>query len=126
MGQCGRIITHESHIAYSTSQLFVQNPIPKLDYLSFRHPLGNYNQPSHTNVCLAKTLISFPLKLLKTPQLLHLHPLVVVLQPQKKLCDRVNDALPSSLWTHLRVQVWDNAEKVGTWSRSLAHNTWKG
>ncbi len=36
------------------------------------------------------------------------------------------DALPSSLWTHLRVQVWDNAEKVGTWSRSLAHNTWKG
>jgi hypothetical protein len=39
---------------------------------------------------------------------------------------RTFDALPSSLWTHLRVQVCDNAEKVGTWSRSLAHNTWRG
>jgi hypothetical protein len=36
------------------------------------------------------------------------------------------DALPSSLWTHLRVQVYGNAEGVGTWSRSLAHNTWRG
>jgi hypothetical protein len=36
------------------------------------------------------------------------------------------DALPSSLWTHLRVQVCGNAEGVGTWSRSLAHNTWRG
>jgi hypothetical protein len=36
------------------------------------------------------------------------------------------DALPSSLWTHLRVQVCDNAEGVGTWSRSLTHNTWRG
>jgi hypothetical protein len=34
-----------------------------------------------------------------------------------------SDALPSSLWTHLRVQVSGNAEAVGTWSRSLARNT---
>jgi hypothetical protein len=38
----------------------------------------------------------------------------------------LSDALPSSLWTHLRVQVCGNAERVGTWSRSLAHNTWRG
>ncbi len=36
------------------------------------------------------------------------------------------DALPSSLWTHLRVQVCGNAKAVGTWGRSLAHNTQKG
>jgi hypothetical protein len=35
----------------------------------------------------------------------------------------ISDALPSSLWTHLRVQVCGNAEAVGTWGRSLAHNT---
>ncbi len=36
------------------------------------------------------------------------------------------DALPSSLQTHLRVQVCGNAERVGTQSHSLAHNTWRG
>jgi hypothetical protein len=51
--------------------------------------LGNYNQPSRTSVCLAKILISLPLKFLKTPQLLRLHPLVVLLQLQKELHDRV-------------------------------------
>jgi hypothetical protein len=91
MGQCGRIITHESHIAYSPSQLLVQNPIPKLDCLSFRHPLGNCNQPSHTSVYLAKTLTNLPLKVLKTLQLFRFHPLVVLLEPQEKLRDRVNE-----------------------------------
>jgi hypothetical protein len=89
MGQCGRIVTHESHIAYSLSQLLVQNPIPKLGCMSLRHPLGNFNQPSHTSVCFAKTLTSLLLKLLKTPQLFRLHPLVFILQPQEKLHDRV-------------------------------------
>ncbi len=87
--QCGRIVIHESHIAYFSSQLLVQNPIAKLNCLSLHHLLGNYNQLSHTSVCLAKTFTSLPLKLLKTLQLLHLHPLVVILQPQEKLRDRV-------------------------------------
>ncbi len=42
------------------------------------------------SVCLTKTFTSLPLKFLKTPQLLRLHPLVVLLQPQKELRDRVN------------------------------------
>jgi len=97
MGQCGRIVTHESHISCSSSQLLVQNPIPKLYCLSFRHPLGNCNQPSHMNVCLAKTFISLPFKFLKTPQLLHLHPLVVLLQPQKEFRDRVKQRWGNNL-----------------------------
>jgi len=60
-----------------------------LDYLSLRHPLGNYNQSSHTSVCFAKTLTNLPLKLLKILQLLGLHPLVVLLQLQENLHDRV-------------------------------------
>jgi hypothetical protein len=89
MGQCGSIITHENHITYSLSQLLVQNPIPKLDCLSLHHPLGNYNQLSHMSVCLAKTFTSLSLKLLKTLQLLCLHPLVVLLQLQEELRDKV-------------------------------------
>ncbi len=89
IGQCGRIVTHENHIAYFSSQLLVQNPIPKLDYLSLCHPLGNYNQPSHTNVCLAKILTNLPFKFLETLQLLCFHPLVVLLQLQEKLRDKV-------------------------------------
>jgi hypothetical protein len=46
--------------------------------------------------------------------------------PIKLAIKHQGDAFPSSLWTHLRVQVCDNAEGVGTWSRSLTHNTWRG
>ncbi len=102
MGQCGKIVTHESHIACSSSQLLIQNPIPKLDCLNFNHPLGNCNQPSHTSVCLAKTFINLSLKFLKIPQLLRLHPLVVLLQPQKELCDRVKQRWGNNLCARTR------------------------
>ncbi len=73
--------------------LSVTTPCPeshtKIGLLEPPSPPGNCYQPSHTSVCLAKTLISLPLKFLKTPQLLRLHPLVVFFQPPKELRDRV-------------------------------------
>ncbi len=102
MGQCGRIVIHDSHIAYSPSQLLVQNPIPKLDCLSLCHPLGNCNQPSHTSVCFAKTLTILSFKLLKTPQLLCLHPLVVLLQLQEELRDRVKQRWGNNMCARTR------------------------
>jgi len=86
----------------SPLQFLVQNFIPKLDCLSLCHPLSNYNQPSHLSVCLAKTLTSLPLKFLKTPQLLRLHPLVVLLQPKKRLCDKVKQRWGNNLCVRIK------------------------
>jgi hypothetical protein len=124
MGQCRRIVTHESHITYSLSQILVQNPIPKLDCLRLCHPLGNYNQPLHTSVCLVKIFTSFPFKLLKTPQLLCLHPLVVLLQLQEEFHDRVKWRWGSYLCARTRSRRHSSTTASNT-TMSNKHMGWR-
>jgi hypothetical protein len=123
MGQCGRIITYESHIAYFPLQILVQNPIPKLDCLSLHHPLGNYNQPLHMSVCLVKTLISLSFKLLKIPQF-RLHPLVIILQPQEKFHDRVKQRWGNNLCARIRSRRHSNTTTSNT-TVSNRHIGWR-
>jgi hypothetical protein len=73
------------------------------------------------SVCLANTLICLSFKLLKTPQLLRLHPLVVLFQPQEEFCDKVNVA------TLLRGECEDETHTpgMGTWESAGTFKTSK-
>jgi len=52
--------------------------------------------------------------------------LLVVPRGRRGQIVNANVALPSSLWTHLRVQVCGDAEAVGTWGTIPTSSTRKG
>ncbi len=64
-------------------KLLVQDPILKLNYLSFYDTLCRHDQPTHPCIGL-QTLIGLMLEILQTPQLLNPNPLIIPPQLTKE------------------------------------------
>jgi len=61
-------------------KLFVQDPIPKLNYLNFRDTLCHHDQLTHLCISLLQALIGLTLEILQTLQLFNPNPLIILLQ----------------------------------------------